>query len=251
MDALVRELNGLGYQPVFLPGTGPQPPELYSYSQSQRRLVRRGPLADYLPKTADVPVIEADLANIDYQYTSGKNVSATASFLQNSLKCIGIDALPKLDLGFAGSNDFSFAFTGVKSRRVDPSKIDTLISGLNVGAIPTDIVQAGRIHIVYEYAYANELVMSRNDRREFKSDVSGKIGEFIDIGTKGSVSLASKSTISFKGAEGQRAAFAYKAGYLSREDELSKWEFHPEEMHRGDEDAQAYIPARGVVLIAD
>ena len=248
MDALVRELNKLGYQPVFLPQTDLEPPELYNYSPKQRRLVRRGPLADYFPSNVEFRVLESTLSDIRYKYTSDKNIGATASFLENSLRCVGIDALPKLDLKFAGSKSFSFAFTDVKCRRLAPSQVDLLIKELQIGAIPHDIVEADRLHIVYEYAYANELLMSRSDRKAFSEDVSSKVGDFIDIGTKGSITVASESTISFKGASGQQAAFAFKAGYLSREDGSGRWEFHAEEMHKADADAAPYILAPGVVL---
>ncbi|MBY5731501.1 hypothetical protein HFO26_14565 [Rhizobium leguminosarum] len=250
MDALVRQLNALGYQPVFLPQTDYEPPELYNFSHQQRRLVRRGALSHYLPKGIKIPVADAVLADIKYQYTTSKKAAATASFLQNSLRCIGINALPKLDLKFAGSEDFSFAFTNVTCRRLDAAQIDHLVQKLELGAIPNDIVEAGRLHIAYEYAYATELLMSRGDHHAFSADISGKVGDYIDIGTEGSVTMSSKSTISFKGARGQRAAFAYKAGYLSREDEDSKWEFHPEEMNRS-EGPSPYLPAAGVVLTVE
>ncbi|WAC49201.1 hypothetical protein OVA03_04615 [Asticcacaulis sp. SL142] len=248
MDALVRKLNELGYQPVFLPQTNIVPPELYTYSRKLRRLVRRGPLLDYFPEQTKFEMKEGKLADIAYQYTSAKGVKATTSFLENSLRCIGIEALPKLDLGFAGSNSFSFAFTDVSYRRVEVSQIDKLIQALQLGAIPQSVVNEGGIHIAYEYAYANELLMRRSDGMAFSSDVSGKVGTFIDIGTKGSVSLTSETTISFKGEPGQRAAFAYKAGFLSKEDEDSVWEFHPEETNRDEGGAQEYVPERGVVL---
>lgn len=251
MDALVRQLNALGYQPVFLPQTEYEPPELYNYSQQQRRLVRRGSLSYYLPKGIKIPVVDAVLADIKYQYTSSKKASATASFLQNSLSCIGINALPKLNLDFAGSQDFSFAFTDVTSRRLDAAQIDQLVQKLELGAIPNDVVESGRLHIAYEYAYANELLMSRGDHQAFSADISGSVGDYIDIGTQGSVTMASKSTISFKGAHGQRAAFAFKVGYLSREDEDSKWEFHAEEMNKAEVASSPYLLAPGVVLVVE
>jgi hypothetical protein len=252
MDNLVRELNKLGYQPVFLPRTDIDPPELYNYSEESRRLVRRGPLKDYLAAAGGIEIGTGKLGDISYNYTSSKNIGAATSFLEKSLKCIGIDAIPKIDLGFTGSRDFSFAFTDVTYRKVDPSKIDGIIQGLSTGAIPEAVVEGGLLHIAYEYAYASELIMSRGDKEEFSENISGKIGDFIDLGVKGSASMASKTTISFKGAAQERAAFAYKAGYLFRES--GHWEFYPEEAHRGAvtfEAPQFYVPQRGVVLLAE
>jgi len=249
MDDLVRELNKRGYQPVFLPRTNIEPPELYNYSPDAGRLIRRGPLKDYLSEAAGLQVESGELADISYSYTSSKRGEIATSFLQNSLKCIGISAIPKIDLGFTGSQDFSFAFTDVTYRKVDSSKIDKIIQEISTGAIPNELVEAGRLHIAYEYAYAKQLIMSRGDRKEFSENISGKVGDFIDLGVKGSVQLESKTTISFKGASEERAAFAYMAGYLSWED--GRWEFHPEEIRRADETPTRYVPQRGLVLTVE
>jgi len=252
MDDLVRELNKRGYQPVFLPRTNIDPPELYNFSEDGDRLVRRGPLENYLPAASGLEVGSGKLGDISYSYTSSKHGEAAISFLQNSLKCIGIDAIPKIDLGFTGSRDFSFAFTDVTYREVTPAKLDGIIQGITTGAIPKGLLEAGRLHIAYEYAYASELIMSRGDKKDFSQNISGKVGDFIDLGVKGSVTMASKTTISFKGAAQERAAFAYKAGYLTNED--GKWEFHPEEMRRGSRamvEPRPYVPQRGIVLFAE
>ena len=250
MDSLVKKLNELGYQPVFLPRTNVNPPELHSYSTDLGRLVRHGPLLDYLQTSADIRVDDGALANIEYQYTSSKKVEAAAKFLEASLKCIGITSIPKISLGFAGAQDFSFAFKNVTYRKVDPSKIGQLVQSIATDGIPQKIIESGRLHVVYEYIYANELIMSRGDKKEFSEDISGKVADFIDIGIKGAVSVQSKSTISFKGAESERAAFAFMAGYLTLDDD--GWEFHPEEIRRGpNDDARKYVPQRGVVLTID
>jgi hypothetical protein len=247
MDDLVRQLNKLGYQPVFLPRTNIEPPEVYTYSPDLGRLVRHGPLKDYLPAAAKLVISTGKLGDINYSYTSSKKAEAAVSFLETALKCIGINSIPKIDLGFAGSKDFTFAFTDVRYQKVDSSKIDKIIQGISTGAIPEDLVAAGRLHIAYDYAYANELTMSRGDKKEFSQNISGKVGQFLDLGVKGSVAVTSKSTISFKGAKEERAAFAYMAGYLSREN--GKWEFHPEETRRGAKGTEKlYVPQRGIVL---
>jgi hypothetical protein len=246
MDQLVRELNRLGYQPVFLPRTNIEPPELYSYSPKAGGLVRRGPLKDHLADAADLAVETGHLGNISYSYTSTKKAKAATSFLQESLKCIGIDAIPKIELGFTGSQDFSFAFTDVTYHKVDSTKIEKIVQGISTTGIPKELIDEKRLHIAFEYAYANELLMSRGDMKDFSENISGKVGDFIDVGVKGSVELKSKSTISFKGKGKQRAAFAYKAGYLSREDD--QWEFHTEEIHRAAEPVSLWVPQPGVVL---
>jgi hypothetical protein len=246
-DELVRALNGLGYTPVFMPETGLQPPELWNYSPARRQLVRRGALSVYLPAAAQLVPVDGDLGDINYKYSSSKKLDAAVSFLENSLKCIGIDAVPKIDLGFAGSTDFAFAFTSVTSRRVDPALLDGLIKNFSTDGIPQRYIDEGNLHIAYQYAYAHELLMSRADKKDFTQNVSGKIGTFVDIGTKGSVSVASDTTISFKGKSAS-AAFAYKAGRLTRNG--NRWEFFPEEVKVAGlvEQRTPYLPLRGLAL---
>jgi hypothetical protein len=246
-DALVRELNRLGYQPVFLPRTGVTPPELYNYVRDNQRLVRRGQLAAYLPAVKDLAAKQGQLGNIAYKYTSEKKADAAVSFLENALRCIGIDAVPKIDLGFAGSKDFAFAFTEVTYLSVDPAQLDPIIRGMSTTGIPKAYVDAGRLHVAYEYAYARELVMNRGDKKSFTADISGKVGEFIDLGVKGSVSVVNQSTISFKSNDAP-AAFAYKAGRLAYED--GTWVLYPEEVNKRGltEERSAYLPQPALVL---
>jgi hypothetical protein len=248
-DELVRVLNGLGYTPIFMPETGLQPPELWNYSPARGQLVRRGALSVYLPAAAQLQPVDGEQGNINYKYSSSKKLDAAVSFLENSLKCIGIDAVPKLDLGFAGSHDFAFAFTNVTYRRVDPARLDVSIKDLSTEGIPRRYVEEGNLHIAYQYAYAHELLLSRGDKRSFSSDISGKVGAYIDIGAKGSVAVASETTISFKGKSAP-AAFAYKAGRLERND--NRWEFFPEEVRVPGlvGETRPYVPQRGIVLEA-
>jgi hypothetical protein len=247
-DALVRELNRLGYQPVFLPRTGVNPPELYNYDRNGRRLVRRGELVQYLPEIKGVIPTKGQLGTINYKYTSEKKTEAAVSFLEQALKCIGIDSVPKVDLGFAGSKDFSFSFTDVTYQSVDPAVLDQLIRSMSTSGIPKAFVDAGQLHIAYEYAYARELLMSRGDKQNFSGNIAGNVGTYLDLGLKGSVSMASQSTISFK-ANGQGdAAFAYKAGRLAQENDA--WVLYPEEVSKGGaiEERRPYLPQPAIVL---
>jgi hypothetical protein len=253
-DSLVKLLNKLGYQPVFLPRAGISPPEIYNFANGH--LVRRGPLAGYLPAGVQVPPTKKDrLADIEYKETSTKKLSAAISFLGNALRCIGITSPPKIDLSFTGTTDFAFSFTDVTYEAVDPAAIDQLIKTLSLGAIPNEYVEAGKLHIAYDYAYAQSLSMRRADGEAFSHDVTGaSIGAYLDLGTSGEAKAQSETTITFKNSAGVGAAFAYKAGQLTRTDD--RWEFYPEEVMRhgflpdesGVANAQPFLPTRGVVL---
>lgn len=249
-DALVALLNSLGYQPVFLPRTGVTPPELYHYAN--RRLVRLGPLADRLPSAAALPTAGSGrLADIEHQHTSRKDLKATVSFLDQALRCIGITAIPKLDLSFAGAKTFSFAFSDVTYRGLDPTQLHQPLQQLSTTGIPEEYVEAGKLHVAYEYAYARRLLLSRADQKAFKHDVAGKVGAFIDLGTSGKAEVASSTTVSFTSVTDDVAAFAYKAGRLERRNET--WVFFPEEVFRAPElgageRSVPYLPApRGFV----
>lgn len=247
-DALVKALNKLGYQPVFLPRSGAEPPEVYHYLRKEARLVRVGELAPFLPAAATLVPTEGQLGDINYSYTSSKKVDAAVSFLEQALKCIGIDAVPKIDLGFTGAKEFSFAFTNVHYRSVDPARLYALIKDLSTAGMPAEYVEGGRLHLAYEYAYARELVMARGDRKAFDNDIRGQVGAYFDVGAKGSVSVASATTISFKNADNTSVAFAYKAGQLMQED--GHWVLYPEEVNRNGlvEEREPFVPQRAVVL---
>lgn len=247
-DALVKALNKLGYQPVFLPRTGVKPPEVYHYLRDGARLVRIGELLNFLPAAGKLEPTEGQLGDINYSYTSGKKLDAAVSFLEQALKCIGIDAVPKIDLGFTGAKEFSFAFTDVHYLSVDPARLYPLIKDLSTKGMPEEYVREGRLHLAYEYAYARELVMARGDRKAFDNDIRGQVGAYFDVGAKGSVSVASATTISFKNAGNTAVAFAYKAGQLMQEN--GSWVFYPEEVNRNGlvEEREPYVPQRAVVL---
>jgi hypothetical protein len=248
-DVLVRALNGLGYQPVFLPRTGLEPPEIYHLSK--KGLVRHGPLADCLPPGTSFKHTTGALGDIEYKYTSAKSHSGACTFLGNALRCIGISSIPKIDLSFSGTNELSFAFSGVTYDSVDPTKIGPLLVDFRAAAIPMDYVESGLLHIAYEYAFAKSVLLSRSDNREFAEDISGRVGEFIDLGTRGKVRVESRTTLSFAGAGGDVAAFAYKAGRLEKTGE--RWTFRPEDVQRGAPagSERPWLAAPGVVLSVD
>jgi hypothetical protein len=249
-DALVKLLNRLGYQPVFLPRTGSAPPELYNFANG--RLVRRGLLTEYLPPSVRFDEERGRAADIEHEQTTGKDHAAALSFLKNALRCVGIDGAPKLDLSFAMKSKLVFAFHEVTYRAVSPAQLDKAVGALSLGAVPEEIVTGGDLHIAYEYLYARKLLMSRVDQKSYSSDVSTAIAQYLDLGGKGTVEVQSATTLSFCAASGALAAFAFKAGQLRRSLDGRRWSFYPEEnsMSVG-APSRPFIPARGTVLTVD
>ena len=98
--------------------------------------------------------------------------------------------------------------------------------------------------------------MSRADQKSFAVDVSGKIGDFVDVGTHAKVDLHENDTVSFTSNRTELAAIAYKAGRLQNVSDV-RWIFEPEVVKRST-DAIAlatprlstFAPAPGVVLVA-
>jgi hypothetical protein len=251
-DGLVQLLNRAGYQPIVLPRTNVKPPEMYTFADG--RLIRRGPLAKYLPTTTKIPTLQKGKLPDELQHkeSSRKKLSAAASFLKDALKCIGVTSTPKIDLSFAKGCDLTFSFTDMTYEALDPSSIDHLLEGLETGAIPEEYVSAGHLHIAYDYAYAKGLTMHSGQNAKFKADLKAvKVESFIDVGSQAKVEFASETTISFKSTDGHPAAFAFKVGRL--EHRKNRRAFFPEEvMGKGfvaDEgEAIPYLLHRGVVL---
>ena len=245
-DRLVALLNDLGFQPVFLPTTGLEPPELYNHDRG--RLIRRGPLERYLK--APIPRPHAGvLPDIEHHHTSRKRLGEATKFLHNALRCIGV-AAPRLSLSFLGSEDLVFAFSEVTTARIDPADLDPLLQQLEVHAIPDEYVTGGALHIAYEYAYARQILLRREDGHGFAARIGGRLHEFFDLGGKGKVRVKDDTALVFSASDEAPAAFGYKAGQLRLDHD--KWAFYPEiiDSARGEADVQApYLPARGVVLM--
>jgi hypothetical protein len=255
-DALVSLLNRFGYQPIFLPRPGVVPPDVYTLERAQpggkTRLVRRGALARYVRGLPALSPRSGGFPDIEHVQTSGKKGSAAASFLERALRCIGIESAPKLDLSFAGQTEMRFSLSEVTLQSVDPADLDAPLQGFKPEGISTEAIEEGWVHIAYEYAYAKRLVLERADKRELTAGVAGNLSHYIDLGLKGQFTTEGSTRIVFESSGTERAAFAYKAGYLQRAG--SKWFFHPESVNlrSGEAPTQGgYVPARGVVLLAE
>ena len=253
-DALVKLLNSVGYQPILLPRTGLTPPELYIYKND--KLIRRGPLLDYLPEGSTIPELNrGQLDNIEHHQTDKKSFGVAASFLGDALKCIGITSAPKLDLSFARDRDITFSFDDVTYISIDSSKIDHMLDKLNTGAIPKEDIAAGYLHIAYDYAYAGSLSMRAATAFDSKTEAKAlQIQTYMDLGTQGQVSVKDDSTISFSSKNGASAAFACKIGRLEKRGK--KWSFFPEEdsgdSFLSDENQkEPYLLERGVVMLVE
>lgn len=248
-DRLVALLNDLGFQPVFLPTTGLEPPELYNHDRG--RLIRRGPLRRYLQ--AELPPLRfGSVPDIEHHHTSRKRLAEATKFLGNALRCIGVGAA-KLSLSALGSEDLVFAFSEVTTARIDPSDLDPLLQQLEVHAIPDEYVAAGALHIAYEYVYARRVSVRRADGKGLTADLEGRLPDLFELGVEGRVRVDDASALSFTASDQKPAAFGYKAGQLRRDG--AKWAFYPEVIANARDDAGTtvrtpYLPGpRGIVLI--
>lgn len=252
IDALVAELNKLGYQPAWLPQTGLVPPDVYELVRGgTARLVRRGPLHLFLPAVGGLATTRGRSADIEHRHSTKKKLAAAAAFLQRALGYLGVASIPKLDLAFAGGEELTVAFADVTYRRVELAAIDTVLPQIQLHAIPEEQVRRGRVHIAYEYLYAATIRVQRADHRSFDTKVDGDLARFIDVGGSVEVAVENSTTLSFA-ARDRPAAFAYKAASLQRNDD--RWELHQDlRIRAGDATGAAapFLPALGVVLETD
>lgn len=253
-DSLTRILNARRFEPLLMPRTNLQAPDVWVYDNDS--LVWWGPLDDFVPPglLPGEPDCGA-LPDLNHVETSRKGASAAGGFLRQALACIGVSSAPKLDLSFGRGRDIAFSFTDITTRGIAPGRLGRALAQFAPGIIPRQQVAAGMVHIAYEYAYAQTLNMRFADSASAALDLNAlQIDGFIDLAGKADVKVSSETTMSFR-AKGAPAAFAFKVGQLVRE--RGKWAFHATEiMGQGataDESraAEPYLLRPGAVLVGE
>ncbi|GAP38944.1 hypothetical protein ISF6_0257 [Piscinibacter sakaiensis] len=253
-DALVQVLNKAGYNPILLPRTGLEPPEIYLYEQGVLR--RWGRLATAVPAGSLPDTLqEGEQADISHSETSRKSLQAAGNFLNDALRCIGVNSAPKLDLSFARGAVVTFSFSGVTWRGLDPADIGAALNqGFDPAGLSEEKLRLGMVHVAYDYAYADAIDMTLATDGSAKVDVQAlNINGFIDLGGKAECEVKSSTTISFKG-KGKPAAFACKLGQVKRA--KNRWTFNAREVvGQGfapeEGAAEPYLLRRGQVLIVE
>ena len=225
-DALVATLANQGYQSVFLPQTGVTPPDVYTYQagsalalKPRARLIRHGSLSDYIREgSGSLTFVVQSLksASIQGTHTSTKTGSGSVDFLSRALGCLGVPALPKIAGNLELGNALMFSFDDVTALRVDPSRIEQILDRIKLKGIPRTQIDRGEVHIVYEYLRARVLKMKRSDEGKFGTELSGKIGDWLNLGdAKIDLEVQGETLISFKTKKGtEPAAFAYRSAQL-------------------------------------
>ena len=253
IDALVKVLNKAGYMPVKLPKTDIEPPQVYTVDRPRRSIRPWGGLDLFLTPSARkklkaVPVKRGKAPDIKHTHTTRKKLNLAADFLKDALACIGVSSVPQIDLSFCGNVQLVFMFSGVTSRCIDAGALLPILDGFSVKRIPQDYVSQGGVHIAYEFLYAKKLLMRRADGKAFATNISGKVGEFIDVGTGAEVSVQQETTLSFSGSAKAPVAFAYRSGRVLNDGD--DWAFYihdPMLGARPDVANSRYVPIKGAV----
>lgn len=246
-DALVSYLNKLGYQPAFIGRTGLMPPEIYGMNDD--RLMRHGPLSDYVERRGLQPFPVEDSSAPDFSgvYTSGKKFAATLRFLESALRCLGVSFAPGFSLSCLKDTRLTFSFSGVTARSASPGHIVRTLDFLDPALARMD--EAGiELHIVYEYLYAERLLVSTRSTSSRKVAGSLDIEAFSELNTDARLVRDDEATISFSHPQSARVAFAYRAGWLRLCG--ARWEFLPNVVvghTAGDEKIGPYMPCDGRV----
>ena len=251
-DALVDWLNDHGYQPFAMSRTNVDPPDVLTVVG--RDMEFWGRLHKFYMKEEgkQIPKFNSSSGrsdDIEYEHTSRKNIRLAVSCLESMLKCIGLTAVPKIDLSFCGESRLTFSVSGVTYRRVDPVDLDQFFQRFSQRNIPDAYVTQGALHVTYEYLYAERLLMQMESGKQFKADAEGDIGSYVDLGVNGEVKILDRTTLEFTSKNGDAAAFAFKSGRLLRAD--NKWEYfiHESALSGPEEHRQRpWIPARGELL---
>jgi hypothetical protein len=252
-DRLVRWLNERGYQPVLLPETRMEPPDLYVYQQHRLRYWDQ--LKKYLPAGAPLPAAkDSQLSDIHLVQTTQKTLDGTLGFIGNALRKLGIESGPNMDLSFAGTGELTFSIVGVTCKEVSLAEITELVKILKQELLPQDYLRSGVLHIAYKYAYAQKLEMKRADGGKFYGNITGiQVEELMKIKASGSVEVKNGDSLVFDSNGKESVAFAYKAARLRSAGD--GFDVLPEDMKHltgGDEnilsESQFYLPAPEVVL---
>jgi len=252
-DALVKWLSNRGYQPVLLPASGYQPPELYVAAKPS--LNRLGPLKDFLPKNLTLPKARTGrVPDIQVVQTTQKSVNAAAKFLDNALSVWGITHAPGLDLSFIGQGNIVFTFTEASYEEVSIPEVARLILHLKDDALPKEFRKKGLLHVVYHYLYAGKLEMRRSDKESFQENITGvEIEKLFKLGIQGKVQVTNGNTLLFGPGHATRAAFAYKAGRIRSSG--AHYELVPGEVFNiagsasnGPNDSEGYLPFPNVLM---
>jgi hypothetical protein len=230
-DSLVARLNAWGFQPVLLPRSGLIPPELYSFSR-KHGLIRKGPLSDYLELGTEMPtLVRATLPQIEEQYSSTKRSQAALRFLGRALGWLGIAGAPQFEGLLSGSGKFNFALSGISVLGIDPSAIDRLLSRIDHSSLPEDDLIHRRLHVAYEYAYAEKLLIKRGSGKKISETMNADVAAILKFRQDSAFKMESESILSYSPRQGEQIVFAYKAGRLERAG--ARLAFFPEEVRRG------------------
>ena len=248
-DKLVQWLNERGYQPIFIPATGFEPPELYVLSE--RQLVHIGALKNYLPNETAVPEMhQGTMPDIQIVQTQTKSLRGAVDFLGNALAVLGLSRGPALDLSLADTGDFVFSLTGVTYRELAPTEVAKLVKSLSPDLLPKKYASSPSLNVAYHYAYATQLEMRRHGNKKFVGRADGgKIENIMDVSGSASAQLSNGNTLTFKGRKSEPIAFAYRAAKLRQSGgsfELFSVQGFAKQAAEGA--LAPYIPARGQVL---
>lgn len=254
-DDLTLLLNELGYQPLAMSRTDLTAPYFFSYKDMKLEPI--GPLSAFLtPGTAMPPLVEGSANEIAGKESSRKTGAAVVSILGDAFKAVGLTSAPKLAASLERGKEFVFSFNKVVSKGLPYATTSRLIrTSLDKDALvdlPPGDLQAGYIHVAYEFLYAGSLGLRETSGHAASFDAKAiEVQALVDIGAKGSVEATSESSLTFQGRDAERAAFACKIGWLQKHGSKLTFHIHEDqgEAFLADEGgSQPYLLERGVVI---
>jgi hypothetical protein len=131
------------------------------------------------------------------------------------LGLVGGDA--SAGFGFASNSRFRYEFRDVTSKLVERNEVQPLLRELVFGNVLDSWISGGTVHIVLAYLYTKRIILRHADGGAFEAETAAAIDELVKVNSSAKMRRDSTGFITFI-AEGDGAAFAYKALQIFRYD---------------------------------
>lgn len=212
-DAVLKDLNNLGYNMVRLPRENINP--LLVITKSNSNLVVLGKISDFVTeKMSEPPEISQDqsVAEISSLKTGKLKLGVGLSFLKEFLSSIGA-AEVGLKASFKNAYFIQFVYQNVLTDSVYPTAIGKYLSSVSpdiTGILIDNIDNEGESYIITDTLKSNFLSIVAYDSKGMKLDLDiSALQQLLNATPKFEFIKDKRNAISFKGEEFLR--FAFKA----------------------------------------
>jgi hypothetical protein len=150
---------------------------------------------------------------------------------------------------FASSARFRYEFRDVTSKLIERHQVQPLLRDLVFGNVLDSWISRGTVHIALEYLYAKRIILRHADGGAFDAETTAALDELVKVNSSAKMRRDGAGFITFT-AEGDGAAFAYKALQIFRYDGKLDIGIQAKTLGKKDTSAEpmGYVPAHGEFL---